>query len=54
MGRDNTLTTKVNFVISIAFVGPTALLAIIALLEASGKDTPVADHMAAVMEYQDF
>ena len=52
MGRNNPLTQKVNFIISVCFLGSAALLGIVAILEASEMDNPIADHMATVAAYE--
>mgnify|MGYP003394182068 FL=1 len=45
MGKNNLLSQKVNFIISVLFMGSLTLLAILTILEADEKDNPIADAM---------
>ncbi len=54
MGKDNPLTQQVNFMLSVAFLGSVALLAIITILEAAEMENPFARHNATIEVYQEF
>ena len=50
MGRDNPLTQKVNFSISVICLGLAALLGIVLMLEAAEMQNPIAEIMAQNMD----
>ena len=47
--RQNPLTARVNFIISIIFIGSAALLGIVTILEVSDNENPIANIMATTM-----
>jgi len=53
MGKNNPLTAKVNFIISVCFIGTSALLGIVTILEASDNSNPIADMFVARMVLED-
>ena len=53
MGKDNFLSSQVNFIISIICVGSAALLGIVLMLEAAELENPIARIMAQNMDISD-
>ncbi len=53
MGKDNFLTSQVNFIISVICIGSAALLGIVLMLEASELENPIARIMAQNMDIMD-
>ena len=49
MGKNNPLTAKVNFIISVTFIGASALLGIVAILEASDNTNPITEALTRTM-----
>lgn len=47
MGTNNPLTARVNFIISVIFIGSSALLGIVTILEASGDTNPIEEAFIA-------
>lgn len=50
----NPLNQKINFIISIIFIGSAALLAMVAMFEASEDENPIATYLATVQAYENF
>lgn len=52
LGKSNPLTQQVNLSLSVIFLGSFAFFMVVLLLEASEMENPIANHIAAIVEYE--